>query len=71
MSYALTGLAAMVVLACWFSYSAGFSLILEKRSIDPMNKAAGLLSRQSGEKSTGVIYSGVSNEAVRGEVFHG
>jgi hypothetical protein len=69
-SYALTGRAARVVMAPCFAYSDEFPL-RGKRSINLTDKAQRLLSRRSGEKSTGSIFSGVSSKSVPGEAFHG
>jgi hypothetical protein len=71
MSYGLTGLAAIVVIASCFVYREEFSAGPEKRSIDLINKAHWPLSRRSGEKSAGATYSGVPTESVRGEALHG
>jgi len=70
-SYGLTGLAAVVVIAFCFAYSETFSPGQEKRSIDRMNEAHWPLSRRSGEGSTGTIYNGNRNESVRGAALHG
>jgi hypothetical protein len=69
-SYGLTGLAAVVVVAFCFAYSNEFSL-LEQRSIDLMDKAHSLLSRQSGERSFRAACGGTLRESVRGEASHG
>jgi hypothetical protein len=39
MSYALTGLAALVIIAACFAYSEEFSLAPEKHKINPMDEA--------------------------------
>jgi hypothetical protein len=70
-SYGLTGLAAVVVIASGFAYSDEFSLGLEKRSIDLMDKPHWLLSRRSGERSANPTCRSVPNGFVRGEAFHG
>jgi hypothetical protein len=70
-SYGLTGLAAIVVIAFCFAYSEAFSPGQEKRSFDRMNEAHWPLSRRSGESSTGATYSGSPNESVRGEALRG
>jgi hypothetical protein len=49
MSYGLTGMAAMVVLASGFAYRDEFSL-RGNPSINLTNKALGLLSQRSGER---------------------
>jgi hypothetical protein len=69
-SYGLTGLAAMVVMASCFAYSDDFSL-RGRRSINLTDKAHWLLSRRSREKSAGSIFSGVPSKSVPGEAFHG
>jgi hypothetical protein len=63
-SYGLTGLAAVVVIALCFAYGDEFPF-LEQRSIDLMDKAHSLPSRQSGERNAGAIDSDVPNESVR------
>jgi hypothetical protein len=68
MSYGLTGLAAVVVIAFCFAYGDEFPL-LEQPSIDLMDKAHSLPSWQSGEGNAGAIYSGVPNESAQGEAF--
>ena len=68
MSYGLTGLAAVVVIAFCFAYGDEF-LFLEQRSIDLMDKAHAPPSWQSGERNSNAIYSGVPNEPARGEAF--
>jgi hypothetical protein len=74
-SYGLTGLAAIVVIAFCFAYGETFSPGQEERSIDRMNEAHWPLSRRSCERSTGTgagtIYSGNPNESVHGEALHG
>ncbi len=67
-SYGLTGLAAVVVIAFCFEYCGEFSL-QEQRSIELMDKTQRLRSRRSGEQSVSNIYSGVPNESVRREGF--
>jgi hypothetical protein len=67
-SYGPTGLAAMVVMASCCAYSDEFSL-RGKCSIN--HNALRLRSRQSGERSTGTIYSGVASKPVPGEAFRG
>jgi hypothetical protein len=67
MSYGLTGLVAVVVIAFCFAYGDEF-ILLELRSIDLL-KAHSLPSWQSGERNAGAIYSGVPNESVWGEAF--
>ena len=53
MSYGLTGLAAVVVIAFCFAHGDEFSPGLEKGSIDQMDEALWPLSRQSGERRAG------------------
>ena len=70
MSYGLTGLAAVVVMAFCFAYGERSSLAPEKHSIETKNKAHEPLSRRSAE-GFGALYSGVTGESVLEEVFHG
>jgi hypothetical protein len=70
MSYGLTGLAAVVVIAFCFAYGDEFPLG-RKRSINLTHKALWLLSRRSGEGSTGSICSRVPSKSVPREAFHG
>ena len=69
MSYGLTGLTAVVVLAFCFAYGDESPLL--ERSIDLINKAHPLPFWRSGERNVSAIDSGTPNESVRGEVFHG
>lgn len=69
-SYGLTGLAAMVVMASCCAYSDEFPL-RGKRSINLTDIAFGLLSRRSGERRTGTVCSVVPSKPVPGEAFHG
>ena len=71
MSYGLTGLAAVVVIAFCFAYSADFSLVLGKHSIDTKDRTRRPLYRCSGERGFGAMYSGVTGESLRGGAFHG
>jgi hypothetical protein len=71
MSYGLTGLAAVVVIAFCFAYSDEFSPVPGKHSVHAKDKSHGPLSRRSGEKRLGVMYSGVTRESMRGEAIHG
>ena len=72
-SYGLTGLAALVVIAFCFAYSETSSPGQEKRSIDRMNEAYWPLSGRSCERSTGAgaIFSRNPNEAGHGDALHG
>ena len=70
MSYGLTVLAAVVVMAFCFAYGEESSLIPEKHSIDRKDKAYQPLSRRSAE-GFGALYSGVTGESVLEEIFHG
>jgi hypothetical protein len=67
-SYGLTGMAAMLVLASGFAYKNEFSL-RGKRSINRADKALDLVSRRSGEKHR--AHGGVTSKSVPGEVSHG
>jgi hypothetical protein len=68
MSYGLTGMAAMVVLASGFAYGDEF-LIRGKRSINLADEALGLVSRRSCERHS--AHSGVTSKSAAREVFHG
>jgi hypothetical protein len=69
-SYGLTGLAAIVVMASCFAYSDDFSL-RGKCSINLTDLAHWLLSRRAGEKSTGSVFSGVPSKSEPGKASHG
>jgi hypothetical protein len=71
MSYGLTGLATVVVIAFCFAFSEEFSLVSEKHLIETKDKAHQPLSRRSGEKRIGTLYGGVTDQCVWGEAFHG
>jgi hypothetical protein len=71
MSYGLSGLAAMVVIAYCFADGEEFSLVLDERSLDLMDEARWLLSRQSEERTASAVYSGTPSKSLRGEAFHG
>jgi hypothetical protein len=68
MSYGLTGMAAMVVLASGFAYRDEFS-VRGKRSINLADKALELLSWRSGKKHR--AHSRVTSKSVPREIFHG
>jgi hypothetical protein len=68
MSYGLTGMAAMMILASGFVYRDEFSL-RGKRSINLTGKALGLRSRRPGEEHR--AHSGDTSKSVSREVFHG
>jgi hypothetical protein len=68
-SYGLTGLAAMVVMASCCAY--GDELYLRgKRLIILTDKALGLIARRSGERRTGTIYRWVPSKSVPGVTLH-
>jgi hypothetical protein len=67
-SYGLTGLAAMLVMASCCAYSDDLHL-RRKRSINLTDKAFGLLTRRASERYH--AHSGVRSKSVAGEVFHG
>jgi hypothetical protein len=70
MSYGLTGLGAVVVLAFCFAYSEEFSPIPGKHSVHAKDKSHRPLSRCSGEKRFGSMNGGVRGESLREEAFH-
>jgi hypothetical protein len=69
-SYGLTGLAALVIVASCLAYSGEFSL-WGKRSIDPTDKPLGLCSRRFGERGTVSPSVGVPGESAQREALYG
>lgn len=69
-SYGLTGLTAMLVVASCCAFSSEFYLP-KKRAINLTNKALELFYRRSGERSTGTIYRDVLSRSVPGVTLHG
>lgn len=69
-TYGLTGLAAMVVMVSRRAYGSQFYL-QGKRSINLTDKALGLFTRRSGERSTCTIYRFVPSKSVPGGAPHG
>jgi hypothetical protein len=69
-SYGLTGLATMVVMASCCAYSDELYL-QRKRSISLTDKALGLLTRRASERSTGTLYSSAPSKCMPGEALHG
>jgi hypothetical protein len=69
-SYGLTGIAAMLIMASCAAYGCEFSL-RGKRLINLADRALGLLSQRSCKRICGTRYSGVPSKSVPREVFHG
>jgi hypothetical protein len=69
-SYGLTGLAALVIVAS-FCASSGAFYFRGKRLINLTDRELGLLSQRSGERSTGIIDRSVLRRSVQGVTLHG
>ena len=69
-SYGLTGLAAVLVVASCLAYRDESSL-RRKRSVNLVNGKDWPLSLRSGQRSAEVFCSCVSNRSVPKEAFHG
>ena len=69
-SYGLTGLAAMLVMASCSAFGGEFYL-RGKRSINLMDKALGRFFPRSGERSTGTRHRDVRSRSVQGGTLHG
>jgi hypothetical protein len=69
-SYGLTGLAAVVVMASCLAYWGEFSL-RRKRPVNTVNRRDWPLSLRAGHRSADALCSGVSSKSVPGEAFHG
>jgi hypothetical protein len=69
-SYGLTGLAAVVVMASCLAYRDEFSL-WRKHKVNLMNRRVWPLSLRAGQRSAAAFCSGVSSKPVPGEAFHG
>ena len=69
-SYGLTGLAAVVVMASCLAYRNEFSL-RRKRPVNTVNRRDWPLSLRSGQRSAEAFSRCVSNGSVPKEAFHG
>jgi hypothetical protein len=69
-SYGLTGLAAVVVMASCLAYRDEFSL-RRKRPVNPVNRRDWPLSLRAGQRSADALCRAVSSKSVPGEAFHG
>jgi hypothetical protein len=69
-SYGLTGLAAVVVMASCLAYRDEFSL-WRKPPVNLMNGRDWPLPLRTGQKSIDAFCSGVSSKSVPKEAFHG